>query len=424
MIASELASESKNIHILIVDDEPINRRVLQNHLTIAGYTINETSSGKEALALLESGLNFDMILLDIMMPGMSGYEVCERIRKKYGASELPIVLLTAKNAVSELVQGFSSGANDYLTKPFSKNELLSRIKTHINLNGIHKATSKFVPAEFIKSVGKDSITDVVLGDHIEKDVTVLFTDVRDYTHLAETMTPQQNFKFVNAYVGRMGPIIQQNKGFVNQYLGDGIMALFPHESEHALDAAIEMQRTLAVYNQRRTGKGYVPIAVGMGLHTGPLVMGIIGDEQRNDPAIIADTVNTASRTEGVTKHYGVNIIISEDSLNTIDNTDDFNFRYLGKVKVKGKEKNIGIYECFDGDDSDSIALKIETLEDYKKGLSYFSSNQFAKAAVAFEKVLDKNPNDSVAKYFITKSAEYTIAGVPKDGEMVHTMREK
>lgn len=415
---------SKKYNILIIDDEPINRRVLQNHLSVAGYGVTEVNNGKDALEILQEEPFFDLILLDIMMPGMSGYEVCEKIRDDYQASELPIIMLTAKNGVGELVQGFDSGANDYLTKPFSKNELLSRIKTHLNLNSIHKATSKFVPGKFIKSIGRESITDVVLGDFIEKNVTVLFTDIRDYTRLSESMTPEQNFKFVNAYVGRMGPIIQQNKGFVNQYLGDGIMALFPHEAEHAIDSAIEMQRTLTLYNKRRIEKGYIPIAVGMGLHTGPLVMGVIGDSNRNDTAIIADTVNTASRTEGVTKHYGANIVISEDSLQTIKNTSDFNFRYLGKVKVKGKEKSIGIYECFDGDSPEMITLKTTTLKTFEKGLAHYHAKEFPEASAAFNRVLDKNPNDSVAKYFISKSAEYTFSGAPKNWEMGNTMLEK
>lgn len=411
-------------NILIVDDEPINRRVLENHLTVAGYGVTEVNSGKDALELVNKENTFDLILLDIMMPNISGYEVCETIRRHFSASELPIVLLTAKNRVSDLVAGFNVGANDYLTKPFSKNELLSRIKTHLNLNGIHKATSRFVPIEFLKSVGREAITDVVLGDHTEKEVTVLFSDVRDYTNLSESMTPEQNFKFVNAYVGRMGPLIQQQKGFVNQYLGDGIMALFPHQANHALQAAINMQKTIIDYNIRREEEGYIPISIGVGLHTGSLVMGIIGDVHRNDTAIIADTVNTASRMEGITKYYGANIIISEDSLQTIDNKKDYNFRYLGRVKVKGKNNVIGIYECFDGDDNESVGLKTKTLKDFEKGLKYFVNKEFPKASAAFDKVLTKNPKDKVAKYFVTKSAEYTISGTPQDWDVVNTMKEK
>nr|WP_299485882.1 tetratricopeptide repeat protein [uncultured Allomuricauda sp.] len=411
--------------ILIVDDEPVNRRVLENHLTVAGYEITEVSSGKEALKELDSENLYNLVLLDVMMPGISGYEVCEKIREKYIASELPVILLTAKNTVNELVVGFNAGANDYLTKPISKNELLSRIKTHINLNTIHRATSRFVPSEFVQSVGKQSITDVRLGDHIEKNVTVLFSDIRDYTTLAESMTPEQNFKFVNAYVGRMGPIIKENHGFVNQYLGDGIMALFTHTSESALDAAIEMQRTLALYNKRRIKeKGYVPISVGMGLHTGQLIMGIIGDTQRNDPAVISDTVNSASRVEGVTKHFGANIIISEDTLNSMTDSDGFNFRFLGKVRVKGKQKAIGIYECIDGDSVESITLKLETKPDYDKGVDLYFNQKFTEALTVFEKILLKNPKDTITQYFISKANKYLSEGVPENWLSMTVMHEK
>ena len=419
----EVANNS-SAKIMVVDDEPVNRRVLENHLTLAGYTVVEASSGKEALLLLSQEHDFNLILLDVMMPVMSGYEVCEHIRKDYLPSELPVVLLTAKNRVSDLVIGFNVGANDYLTKPFSKNELLSRMKTHLNLSGIHKATSKFVPTEFIKSVGRESITEISLGDHVQKDVTVLFSDIRHYTHLAENMTPQQNFKFVNAYVGKMGPLIQHNMGFVNQYLGDGIMALFPHKAEHALQAGIDMQKAVQQYNIKRKAEGKEEISVGIGLHTGSLVMGIIGDIHRNDTAIIADTVNTASRMEGVTKHYGANIIISEDSLKTIKNKAEFGLRFLGRVKAKGKANAIGIYECFDGDSDEMAKLKKKTLPDFEKGMEFFFAHEFPRASASFDKVLGENPDDLVAKYFVTKSAEYTIAGSPKDWEVINTMKEK
>ncbi|WP_147297748.1 tetratricopeptide repeat protein [Seonamhaeicola aphaedonensis] len=420
----EIPQLKAHINILIVDDEPINRRVLENHLTVAGYKVHEVGSGKEALDLLDKGYVFNLVLLDIMMPNMSGYEVCEIIRTRYLSSELPIVLLTAKNRVSDLVTGFNAGANDYLTKPFSKNELLSRIKTHLRLCSIHRATSKFVPYEFLKSVGREAITDVVLGDYTEKEITVLFTDVRDYTRLAESMTPEQNFKFVNAYVGRMGPVIHDNNGFVNQYLGDGIMALFPNHAEDALKACIDMQKVIQQYNERRQGEGYETIQVGMGLHTGQLVMGIIGDPNRNDTAIIADTVNTASRMEGVTKYYGANIILSEASIDTITNKKDFNFRFLGKVMVKGKQNAMRIYECFDGDDSEQIELKKKTFENFEKGLKCFLNKEFPKASAMFDKIIRVNPKDEVAHYFLTKSAEYTFSGVPEDWEVINKMDMK
>ncbi len=418
-------SSPHKIKILVVDDEPVNRRVLENHLTFAGYQVKEAGSGQEAINYFKKDERFDLVLLDIMMPGMSGFEVCEFIRSKYLTSELPVLMLTAKNRVSDLVTGFNAGANDYLTKPFSKNELLSRIKTHLNLQGIHKAASKFVPTEFIRSIGRSEITEVELGDQVEKEVTVLFSDIRQYTQLAENMTPRQNFKFVNSFVGKMGPIIRENEGFVNQYLGDGIMALFPINSAHALRSAIGMQKAVHSYNKRRIKEGNQPISMGVGMHTGPLIMGIIGDLDRNDTAIIPDTVNTASRMEGVTKFYGANIILSEDSLKTVEDKEQFGLRYLGKVKVKGKDKSLGIYECFDGDrEEKSIKLKRKTLKEFEKGIGYFMNGEFPKASASFDKVLTQNPDDLVSKYFITKSAEFTLSGFPKDWDVVTSMDAK
>jgi hypothetical protein len=162
----------------------------------------------------------------------------------------------------------------------------------------------------------------------------------------------------------------------------------------------------------------------MGLHTGPLVMGIIGDPSRNDTAIIADTVNTASRMEGVTKYYGAHIIISEAGLKTIPDPSKFGFRYLGKVRVKGKDKAVEVYECFDGDEPRVRELKHKTLRDFEKGQKYFFSNSFPKAAAAFDKVLTQNPEDKVARYFVTKSAEFTISGVPDDTDIITILNEK
>lgn len=342
--------ETSTVNILIVDDEPINQQVLKNHLENENYHIQSAMNGTEALKLLNDYPHFDMILLDVMMPRMSGYEVCQKIREQYLPSELPVIMVTAKDQTHELVEGFSLGANDYLSKPFSKAEFLARLKTHLNLHQINRTTRRFVPQAFLRALGKESIVDTQLGDQRSQEVTVLFTDIRDYTSLSESMTPEENFRFVNAYAGRMGPIIQSNGGFVHQYLGDGIMAIFQNSPEDALKAALRMQETLVIYNQERISQERRPIKVGMGLHTGPLVMGIIGDQYRTEAATISDTVNTASRMEGLTKDFVANILISEESYRGISNKDDFNFRYLGKVNVKGKQKAIGVYECVEGEE--------------------------------------------------------------------------
>ncbi|MCP5000489.1 MAG: response regulator, partial [Hyphomicrobiales bacterium] len=120
-------------HLLVVDDDPVNLQVLKNHLGLQHYALTLATNGSDALAAIDTGLPPDLVLLDVMMPGMSGYEVCRRLREQYPANEVPVMLLTAKNQVQDLVAGFEAGANDYLTKPFSKEELLARVNTHLRM---------------------------------------------------------------------------------------------------------------------------------------------------------------------------------------------------------------------------------------------------------------------------------------------------
>ncbi len=419
-----LANRESEIRILVVDDEAVNRQVLQNQISLAGYEVTAAGGGKEALDLLLNAQRYDLVILDIMMPNMSGYEVCYHLRKQYLPSELPVIMLTAKNHVTDLVEGFDAGANDYLTKPFLREELLSRIRTHLHLSYINRATGRFVPHEFLRTLGKRDITDVSLGDHEQLEVTVLFSDIRDYTTLSELMSPEDNFQFVNAYAGRMGPVIHHHGGFVQQYLGDAIMAIFQEHPQQALRAAVDMQIAIQRYNKERAQKGRRAIRVGMGVHTGSLIMGIIGDHYRNDAATIADTVNTASRLEGLTKHYGVNIILSEESRGRLQNPEDFHFRYLGRVQVKGKHQPVNIYECIDGDHVDTVARKLATREIFEKGLRQYYQKDFKFAHDAFEQVLSRNAHDTAARLFLQRSSRYLTDGVPDNWTGVEAMQFK
>ncbi len=419
-----LKPNSGFLRILIVDDEPINHQVLKNHLALRNFQIITAMNGLEALQLLEQEGPFDLVLLDVMMPQMSGFEVCQRIREKYLPSELPIIMVTAKNQVQNLVEGLSFGANDYLAKPFSKQEFLARIKTHLYLHKINTATGKFVPHEFIRSLGKESITEIRLGDHVQREVTVLFADIRDYTSLSEKMEPEENFRFVTAYSKRMGLIIDRNNGFINQYYGDGIMALFLDKPTDAVEAAIEMQKKIRDYNKRRILKTRKPIRVGVGMHTGPLIMGIIGFEKRNEATTISDAVNTASRMEGLTKIFRSSIIVSEDTLMKIENAAVFNYRYLGKVLVKGKQEPKGIYDFFDGDAPLTFQLKLKTKNQFDEMLRLYFDKDFERAIIVLQQILSIYPADSVAQYYLSKCEKYLVDGVSKDWTGIEYMVEK
>jgi len=292
------------------------------------------------------------------------------------------------------------------------------------MRNIYEIANKFVPHEFIRSLGRSVFTDIQLGDKVEKIVTVLFSDIRDYTTLSEQMTPDENFMFVCSFNEKMGPIIRKHNGFINQYLGDAIMAIFPGPASDALAAAVEMQNAVQVLNAERLLAGKLPIKIGVGMHTGPLIMGITGDHERLDAATISDTVNTASRLEGLTKHYKVNILMSEASVNSLVNPDAFHFRKLGWIQLKGKLAPVSIYECFNGSDGPILQNKLSALPYYTEAVAEYYSKSFATASDKFHRVLTLDPEDMASNLFLEKARQYITAGIPENWTGVEEMHSK
>ncbi|MBE9122965.1 response regulator [Tychonema sp. LEGE 07199] len=423
-IEARCRQENSLVKILIVDDEPVNIQVLVNNLLRENYAIAEASSGKEALALVDTGYKPDLILLDIMMPRMTGYEVCEKIREKFTAIEVPIVMLTAQNQVSDLVQGFNAGANDFLTKPFVKDELLARIKTHIRLAKINAAYGKFVPHDFLRFLGHESIVDVELGDQIQKEMTVLFSDIRSFTTISEAMTPQENFNFINSYLSRVSPVIRAYQGFIDKYIGDAIMALFPESADDAVRAAVEMQKQVIVYNQHRQLSNYAPIAIGIGLHAGTLMLGTIGEQERMESTVIADAVNLASRLEGLTKVYGSGILVTESILERLGDREQYLYRFVDRVTVKGKKSVVAVFEIYDAETQHSIELKQETAAAFEKGLELYFEQNFTKAQKIFKKICETNPQDKLAAIYCQRSLKNRMYGVPEGWSGIEALDEK
>jgi class 3 adenylate cyclase len=289
---------------------------------------------------------------------------------------------------------------------------------------IFDATEKFVPYQFLKSLGHELITDVKLGDQVEKIVTVLFTDIRNYTSLSEQMTPEETFGFICLFNAKMGPVIRKHDGFINQYLGDSIMAIFPGNAADALNAAIDIQKEIQEFNRMRAEKNKSIIQIGVGMHTGPLIMGITGDHDRMDACTISDTVNTASRVESLTKHYKSSILLSDASLKQIENREDFHLRNLGLVQLKGKLASINVHECFNGDEEIKLKKKIETLPDFNAGVSFYGNQLFNNSRDAFKKVVEADPNDRTAQFFYNNTWQIIKSGIPENKNGIVEMEEK
>lgn len=289
---------------------------------------------------------------------------------------------------------------------------------------IHEVTKRFVPIEFIRSLGKEIITDVKLGDQAEKIVTVLFTDIRDFTTLSEKMTPEENFRFVSSFNARLGPIIRSNNGFINQYLGDSIMAIFPHKADDAIKAAIKMQKAVHELNAERVKEDLPAIQAGIGMHTGPLIMGITGDEDRMDAATISDTVNTASRIESLTKYYKSPLLMSEETYEQLRDTKHLHLRKLGKVLLKGKNKYLTIIECLNGAEEELLEIRVQTLPVFQTAMKHYQSREFEKALQLLQSVKETDPTDLTILHFIENAQKYLRSGVPENWKGAEEMADK
>ncbi len=400
------AARSDRIRILVVDDEPINQQVMLNHLTVEDYDVVQAENGMRALELLRSGERFDLILLDVMMPMLSGFEVCREIRKSHLPTQLPIVMVTARTQMHDLKFGLQVGANDYITKPVAKEELLARIKTHLNLLRINLAYSHYVPHEFLRYLHRDSIMDVQLGDNVEMEAAVLMSDIRSFTTISETMTPDENFSFINSYFAAAGPPIRRHGGFIDHYVGDGILAVFPGGAVDALGAARDTMASLADFNAARERDGQQPIRIGIGLHLGKLRLGIVGEEQRRQGDIFADTVNVASRIEGMTKVYGSSVILSQAFLAALPDSDSILTcrRALGNVYVKGRNEAVSLHEAFEFDAPDLVDHKLNTRAAFEEAQRLFQDRRYTETVALLGPILAAHEGDVAARYLHAQAA--------------------
>ena len=264
---------------------------------------------------------------------------------------------------------------------------------------LNKAYERFVPSQFLKFLDKSSIIDVELGDQVQLEMSVLFSDIRDFTTLSESMTPEDNFRFINSYLSRMEPVINQNNGFIDKYIGDAIMALFSGDANNAVNAGIAMLNRLLEYNQNRANSGYAPIKIGIGINTGSLMLGTVGGQNRMDGTVISDAVNLASRVESLTKNYGVSLLITQETFLRLENPSEYAIRTLDTVKVKGKSEAVTVYEVFDADPPAIKEGKLATLQLFAEALAIYSEGKFAEAGRLFAECWHQNQGDGVAKIY-------------------------
>ncbi len=410
--------------IIVVDDESeiheVTKLVLSD-FTFEGKPITFISaySGEEAKALIEQHPDTALILLDVVMESDdAGLDVVKYIRDVLGNLLVRIILRTGQpGQAPEDVVIIHYDINDYKTKTeLTTRKLFTALVSALRafraltrleesrreLAQIAQASARFVPRQFLHFLQKESIVDAKLGDSVQATMAILFADIRSFTSMSETMSPQENFDFINSYLRQVGPVIRQHNGFIDKYIGDAIMALFPETADDAVAAAIEMQKQVAIYNEYRRSSGYLPIAIGIGIHSGSIMLGIIGEEERMDSTVIADAVNLAARLEQLTKVYGAGIIISVQTLSQLDDPHKYTCRFLDRVTVRGKQSPVAVFEMYDGDSPFLQELKTKTKTDFEQGVWLYFQEEFTSARQYFERVLQVNDRDLAARLYLER----------------------
>ena len=272
---------------------------------------------------------------------------------------------------------------------------------------------RFVPKPLMELLGKSTGTDLDAGNNSLRTVSVMFADIRSFTHLAETMNPQETFDFINNFMANMEPTIQGYSGFVDKFLGDGIMALFPESddrhkpvetritsADRSVGASVAMHEKLQEYNRRRQKEGHPPIEIRIGINTGDVIVGTIGSASRMDITVLGDTVNVASRLESLAENFQLRILISENTLRHLTHRDQHFIRKVGITKLKGKTNTINLYEVFDNDPQEIRQLKSQAEPILIRAFQEISLKQYQSAQEMMAEAFRKNPGDKVLGYYI------------------------
>ena len=340
-------------------------------------------------------------------------------------------ILSLNRAVKEIAQGRwdqplpSDGSDEVAQLAESVDHMAKDLQqTFDRLEKQKDAFARFFPQEYLDFFQKSSITEVQLGDHISKEMTVMFADIRNFTGLAEQMPPSALAEFMNTYLQNISPEIRRHHGFVVKFVGDSIMAVFPNRVEDAIASALAQLKQVEAYNHQHPSDTYDPIRIGIGIHAGPMMLGIIGEPTRLQGDALSDTVNLAARLEGLSKRYRSKFLVSGDVVQRLTTPHSFSLRFLDRVMVKGRRRSLDIDEVLDAEDGEQHELKLKAQPLFEEGLRCYGEHQWTAAQAYFKQILTFNPDDGGAQLYVDRLAEFQVDGPPPNWDGVWAFTQK
>ena len=333
-------------HLLVVDDNKVNRILLSRGLEQYGHKIETAENGKQALDMLKRN-SYDLVLLDIEMPEMNGYQVLEACLQDNDLSNIPIIMTSSLDEIDSVVKCVELGAEDYLNKPVNPILLRARVNASLEKKRLRDEQRKLIRTFATREVADElSKSGFSLGGNLV-NASVMFADIRSFTTLSEARSPAEVIELLNDYYALMFDAITGNGGSVNQMIGDGLMAIFGapvyHEDhcQRAVKAALEMLELVDGFNQNQAAQDRPQIKIGVGIASGQVVAGFTGTQHRATYTCVGDTVNLAARLEAHTKVVGKPILI--EGVTRIALGDAFKLESHGMVQLKGKTVDVEVF---------------------------------------------------------------------------------
>ena len=332
--------------LLVVDDNKVNRILLARGLEGQGHRVETAENGKQALEKLRSDF-FDLVLLDIEMPEMNGYQVLETCLQDSELREIPIIMTSSLDEIESVVKCVELGAEDYLNKPVNPILLRARVNASLEKKRLRDEQRKLFRTFATKEVADELLkTGFSLGGKYVH-ASVMFTDIRSFTTISEKQDPATTIELLNNYFALMIEAVVGNNGTVNQFEGDGLMAIFgapvqnDDQREHAVRAALEMIELLNGFNLDQAAREKVQIGIGIGIASGNVIAGFTGTQHRATYTCVGDTVNIAARIQDHTRVVDRPILIDQYTREGLP--EEIEVESLGPMLFKGKQQPIHIF---------------------------------------------------------------------------------